>query len=68
MSFIIFVIILAVLVLVHELGHFLIAKKSKIKVTEFGIGFPPKIWGKQKGETLYSVNAIPFGEIGRAHV
>ena len=61
MSFIIFVIILAVLVLVHELGHFLIAKKSKIKVTEFGIGFPPKIWGKQKGETLYSVNAIPFG-------
>jgi regulator of sigma E protease len=61
MSFIIFIVILAILVLVHELGHFLIAKKSGIKVSEFGIGFPPRIWSKQKGETLYSVNAIPFG-------
>ena len=61
MSVILFIIILAVLVLVHELGHFLVAKKSGIKVREFGIGFPPRIWGKQKGETLYSINAIPFG-------
>ncbi len=61
MSVIIFIIVLAILVLVHEFGHFIIAKKSDIKVTEFGIGFPPRIWGKEKGETLYSVNAIPFG-------
>jgi len=61
MSIIVFIIILAVLVLVHEFGHFIIAKKSGIKVTEFGLGFPPRLWGKQKGETLYSINAIPFG-------
>lgn len=61
MSVIIFIIVLAILVLVHEFGHFIVAKKSGIKVSEFGIGFPPRIWGKQKGETLYSVNAIPFG-------
>lgn len=61
MSVIIFIIVLAILVLVHEFGHFIIAKKSGIKVTEFGIGFPPRLWGKQKGETLYSVNVIPFG-------
>ncbi len=61
MSVIIFIIVLAVLVFVHELGHFIVAKRSGIKVTEFGIGFPPKLWSKQKGETLYSVNAIPFG-------
>ncbi len=61
MAIIIFIVVLAILILVHELGHFLIAKKSNIKVTEFGIGFPPHIWSKQKGETLYSINAIPFG-------
>lgn len=61
MSFIIFIIVLAILVFVHELGHFLAAKKSGIKVTEFGIGFPPRLFSKQKGETLYSLNAIPFG-------
>ena len=43
--------ILASLVLVHELGHFLTAKIFKIKVTEFGFGVPPKIWGYKKGET-----------------
>jgi regulator of sigma E protease len=61
MSVIIFIIVLAILVLVHEFGHFIVAKKSGIKVSEFGIGFPPKIWGKQVGETEYSINAIPFG-------
>tara|TARA_Y100000817_G_scaffold283908_1_gene250116 strand:- start:1310 stop:2503 length:1194 start_codon:yes stop_codon:yes gene_type:complete len=53
--------ILASLVLVHELGHFLTAKIFKIKVTEFGFGFPPKIWGYKKGETEYTVNLIPIG-------
>ncbi|MBI15767.1 MAG: hypothetical protein CL782_05950 [Chloroflexi bacterium] len=53
--------ILASLVLVHELGHFLTAKLFNIKVTEFGFGFPPKIWGYKKGETEYTLNLIPIG-------
>jgi len=61
MSIILFIIILAVLVFVHELGHFLIAKKTGVRVDEFAIGFPPKIYSFKKGETLYSLNAIPFG-------
>ena len=58
---IVFIIILAVLIFVHELGHFLVAKKFGIKVEEFGFGFPPRIWGIKKGETVYSINWIPFG-------
>lgn len=61
MSIIIFLIILAVLIFVHELGHFLVAKKSGIRVDEFAIGFPPKIFSWQRGETKYSLNLIPFG-------
>lgn len=61
MSIILFIIILAVLVFVHELGHFLIAKKTGVRVDEFAVGFPPKIFSIKKGETLYSLNAIPFG-------
>jgi regulator of sigma E protease len=61
MTIIIFLIVLAVLVFVHELGHFLAAKSAGIRVDEFGIGFPPKIFSFKKGETLYSLNAIPFG-------
>src|SRR3989344_3868993 len=61
MSIILFIILLAVLILVHELGHFLAAKWGGVRVDEFGIGFPPRIWGRKKGETTYSVNAIPFG-------
>lgn len=67
MAVLIFIIILAVLIVVHEFGHFIVAKKSGIKVTEFGVGFPPRIWSKKKGETLYSVNAIPFGGFVRIH-
>jgi regulator of sigma E protease len=61
MSIILFIIILAVLILAHEFGHFIVAKKSGIRVDEFGIGFPPKLWGKKIGETEYTVNALPFG-------
>ncbi len=61
MSIIIFIIILAILIFVHELGHFLVAKKSGIRVDEFGLGFPPKIFAKKWGETTYTLNAIPFG-------
>lgn len=61
MSIIIFLIVLIVLILVHELGHFLVAKASGIRVDEFGLGFPPRIVGVKYGETLYSLNWIPFG-------
>ncbi len=55
------IIILSALVLIHELGHFLTAKKAGVKIEEFAIGFPPKIWSKKIGETDYSINAIPIG-------
>lgn len=67
MTVIIFLIILAVLVFVHELGHFLAAKWSGIRVDEFAIGFPPAIYKKKKGETTYSLNAIPFGGFVKIH-
>jgi len=62
MSIILFIIILALLILVHEFGHFIVAVKSGIKVSEFGIGFPPRLatlfrWK----ETDFTLNAIPFG-------
>lgn len=61
MSVIIFILILGILVLVHELGHFLAAKKNGVLVEEFGIGLPPRIIGKKIGETIYSLNLIPLG-------
>ncbi len=60
-SIIIFIFTLLVLVVIHELGHFLMAKKFGIKVEEFGFGIPPKIWGKKIGETIYSLNLLPIG-------
>ena len=60
-SVIIFILTLLILVVIHELGHFLMAKKFGIKVEEFGFGIPPRIFGKKIGETLYSLNALPFG-------
>ena len=61
MNILIFFIILLVLVLVHEFGHFFTAKKFGIRVDEFGFGFPPKIFGYKKGETEYSLNLLPLG-------
>lgn len=61
MSILTFLIILSLLVFVHELGHFLSAKKHGIKVEEFGFGYPPRLWGITKGETIYSLNLLPFG-------
>lgn len=60
-TFIIFFIILSLLILSHEFGHFLAAKKTNTKVEEFGFGFPPKIFGKKIGETVYSFNLFPIG-------
>lgn len=55
------IIFLSILVLIHEFGHFFAAKKFNLLVEEFGFGLPPKIWSKKIGETVYSVNALPFG-------
>jgi regulator of sigma E protease len=59
----IFIVLISILLLVtiHELGHFLLARKFGVKVEEFGIGIPPKIIGKKIGETVYSLNLIPLG-------
>lgn len=56
-----FVILLSVLILVHEAGHFLAAKRAGVRVEEFGLGLPPRVWGKQIGETIYSINWLPIG-------
>jgi len=61
LTIIVFILIFGALVFSHELGHFIAAKKSGIKVEEFGFGFPPRIFGVKKGETTYSINAIPLG-------
>lgn len=52
---------LSILVGLHELGHLLAAKAFGMRVEKYSIGFPPKIWGKQFGETEYSIGAIPLG-------
>ena len=49
------------LVVSHEFGHFIVAKKSNIRVDEFSFGFPPKLFGKKIGETTYNFNALPLG-------
>lgn len=56
-----FILILSLLVIVHEAGHFFVAKLFKIKVEEFGFGLPPRAFGKKFGETLYSINWLPIG-------
>jgi regulator of sigma E protease len=61
MFIVIFLLLLILLVLTHEIGHFVSARLCKVKVEEFGVGFPPRIWGFRRGETLYSINAIPLG-------
>lgn len=56
-----FIIALGVIILVHELGHFIVAKKVGILCHEFSIGMGPAVWSKKKGETTYSIRAIPLG-------
>ncbi len=58
---------LIVLMIIHEFGHFIIAKKFGVKVEEFGIGYPPRIFGKKFGETIYSVNWLPLGAFVRIY-
>src|SRR3972149_1505198 len=59
---ILFIVILSVIVFVHEWGHFYTARKTGMKVEEFAIGFPPRIWAwKGKDDIEYSVNWVPLG-------
>lgn len=61
MSILISIIVLSIIVIIHEFGHFIVAKKSGILVEEFAVGMGPMIASKQIGETLYSLRAFPIG-------
>ncbi|OGE32196.1 hypothetical protein A2631_05795 [Candidatus Daviesbacteria bacterium RIFCSPHIGHO2_01_FULL_44_29] len=61
MAILVFIVTILILVVLHELGHFLAAKRFNIKVLEFGFGIPPRVFGKKWGETLVSLNWLPFG-------
>ena len=66
-SILVFLLVLSILILVHELGHFLVAKHFGVMIEEFGFGLPPRLFGKKIGETFYSINALPFGGFVRLH-
>jgi regulator of sigma E protease len=59
------ILILGLLIFVHELGHFLVAKMVGIKVHEFALGMGPLVWSRKSGETLYSLRALPIGGFNR---
>lgn len=61
LALLVFVFIFGLLIFIHELGHFLAAKRANVLVSEFAFGFPPRIWAKKVGETEYALNLIPFG-------
>ena len=61
MAIFIAILTIGILVILHEMGHFFVAKKFGIKIEEFGVGLPPRLFGKKYGETIYSVNALPIG-------
>jgi len=63
---ILFIVALFVAMCLHELGHFIAARRAGVKVEEFGIGIPPRLFGIKRGETIYSVNAIPLGAFVKA--
>ena len=63
---IIFIVALFVAIYLHELVHFIAAKRTGVKVEEFGIGLPPRLFGIKRGETIYSINAIPVGAFVKA--
>ena len=67
MTILLFIIGISVLILIHELGHFLAAKMFGLWVEEFGLGFPPRLFKVKKGETVYSFNSLPFGGFVRIH-
>lgn len=61
LTIILFFFVLSILVLIHEFGHFIAAKRAGVYVEEFGLGLPPRVFGVKYGETLYSLNLLPFG-------
>jgi regulator of sigma E protease len=67
LDLLIFSIVLSSVVMVHEFGHFYFAKRAGVRVEEFGIGFPPKIWKKVKNGTEYFIGLIPFGGLNRIY-
>lgn len=56
-----FLLVLSLLILVHELGHFIVARAFGVKVLKFSIGFGPRVWGIVKGDTDYCISAFPLG-------
>lgn len=67
MTILVFVLLVGFLILVHELGHFLMALREGVRVEEFAIGFPPRLWAKKKGKTVYSLNLLPLGGFVKLH-
>jgi regulator of sigma E protease len=67
LSLITFLLVLGVLVFVHELGHFIVAKWVGMRVDEFAIGFPPRLFKYKRGETTYAINALPLGGYVKIH-
>ena len=61
MSILFAILLFSLLIFLHELGHFTMAKLSGVRVNEFAVFMGPAIWKKQKGETLYSIRCIPIG-------
>ena len=61
-TIVLFIGILGILVVIHELGHFFTARLANVRVLEFGVGFPPRAKVlRNKGETLYTLNWLPIG-------
>jgi len=58
---------LIALMIIHEFGHFIVAKKFGVRVDEFGVGYPPRIFGKKIGDTIYSINWLPLGAFVRIY-
>lgn len=67
LTILLFIGILALLIVAHEWGHFIVARKSGIRVDEFGFGFPPKMLSVKRGQTEYSLNLIPLGGFVKIH-
>lgn len=61
MMIVVAIILFTILIVVHELGHFWAARRNGVEVEEFGIGFPPRLFGRQYKDTLYSINLLPLG-------
>jgi regulator of sigma E protease len=61
LTIIVIILLFASLVLLHEWGHFIVARRNGVEVEEFGFGFPPKVWGRVHKGVLYSINLLPLG-------